>query len=432
MNRRSFLKLPALLPFIGGRPALSSAEHHFQYEAVIGTSLDLVVWSTRSRVAEGVCGTVLDEIDRLASILDTRDPDSEITMLGDSRGGRRTSRELTEVLRAYDYWERRTGGVVSIRSGGAGTPRNVDALGKSYIIDQAASAALKAWPSIDGLLLNIGGDIVISGRSCGIAIADPDAPYDNAGPIAMIDLRNAAVATSGTYARGTHFRDSRSGEFLQTSVAATVVASDAVTANALAATLCMTGAGYGLQLVESTPGAQALRVASGVLQRTSGFALLERPFVAETRATAQWPAGYRLALTLPLTAGRSSKRPYVAVWVEDASGKVVRVLAIWGTNSKYYRDLSKMWSHLHGSLSRLGSVTRATRPAGKYDLVWDGLDSEHRPAPPGSYRISVETNQEHGTYAMQAGTILLGDDPASITLPATTNFGPVLVRYGPA
>ncbi|HME98723.1 MAG TPA: hypothetical protein VKK06_02530, partial [Terriglobia bacterium] len=56
---------------------------------------------------------------------------------------------------------------------------------------------------------------------------------------------------------------------------------------------------------------------------------------------------------------------------------------------------------------------------------------QHKPVPLGTYRIVVETNQEHGTYAKQSGTINLGESPASITLPATTNFDAVLVEFGP-
>jgi len=431
MNRRSFLKLPALLPLIGFGTAFHSGEHHFQYESVIGTSLDLVVYSPYSRVAEGACQTIHEEIERLARILDTRNPASEISLMEDINAGREASLDLAEVLSAYGYWERRTGGVFSIRPDGADTPRNVDALGKAHIIDRAAAAARKAWPSIDALLLNIGGDIVVWGRSCEIGIANPGAWYENAQPIATIDLRNAAVATSGTYARGAHLRDPRSGQSPHTSMAATVVASDAVTANALATTLCLTSADVGLELVESTPGAEALRVESGVVQRTSGFARLERPFPVQTAAPTNWPPGYRVTMTLPLTSGRSSKRPYVAVWVEDSSDKLVRVLAIWGTKGKYQSSLSTIWGRLQGNFSPLRSVTRATRPAGKYDLVWDGLDNHGKPVPLGTYRITVETNQEQGTYAKQTGTIRVGDSPTSVTLPSTSNFDSVLVQYGP-
>src|SRR5712671_1863487 len=109
MSRRSFLQLP-LFAFCS---ALRSEEHHFQYERVIGTSLDLVVWTPYSRVAGLVCQTVLEEIDRLASILDTRDRNSEISLLENSNATQNSSCEVTEILRAYDYWERRTGGVLS-------------------------------------------------------------------------------------------------------------------------------------------------------------------------------------------------------------------------------------------------------------------------------------------------------------------------------
>ena len=431
MNRRSFLKLPALLPLTAFGSTLRSEEHDFQYEGVLGTSMDLVVWTPHSPAAERVCRTVLEEIDRLASIFNTRDSASEISLLENSDGDPCPSRELREVLDTYDYWEDRSRGVFSIRPGGIHMPRNVDALGKAYIIDQAVKAARKKVPSIDALLLNIGGDIVVWGRSCTIAIADPDAWYDNAKPIVTIDLQNAAVATSGTYARGAHLRDGRNGQSPRNAVAATVAASDVVTANALATTLCLTDPDDGLEIVESTPGAEALRIVPGSLKRTSGFALLERKPPIQAPAPTNWPPGYQLTITLPLTTGRSSKRPYVAVWVEDSSGKLVRVLALWGNKSKYYPDLSTIWNLLSGNMSRFRSVTRATRPAGKYELVWDGLDNEHKAVPFGTYRITVETNQEHGTYARQTGTIVIADSPASITLPATTNFDAVLVQYGP-
>src|SRR5690349_9827906 len=81
MNRRSFLQLPALLPLTAPGTSVSSGEHHFQYEGVIGTSLDLVVWTSKSSVADHACETVLHEIDRLASILNTRIPTSEISLL---------------------------------------------------------------------------------------------------------------------------------------------------------------------------------------------------------------------------------------------------------------------------------------------------------------------------------------------------------------
>jgi thiamine biosynthesis lipoprotein len=435
MNRRSFLKLPALLPLAAYGRGLRHEEYRFQYEGVLGTSLDLAVCTPDFRTAERVCGAILEEIGRLASILDTRNPQSEITGLEKQDGNRKPSRELSEVFDAYNYWERHTGGVISIHPGGPDTPRNVDALGKAYIIDRAVEAARRDFPSLDAILLNIGGDIVVHGRPCAVAIADPASPYDNAEPLTTIVLQNAAVATSGTYARGAHLIDGRDAKTSRTAVAATVVGHDAVTANALATTLCLTDTDHGFPLVEARPGAEAFRVASGLIARTSRFALLERPLMVQASTQApearKWPAGYQMTITLPLTSGRSSKRPYVAVWVEDSTGKFVRVLALWGNKDKYYPDLSTIWNLLHGQMSQFRSVTRATRPAGKYELVWDGLDKNNNPVPQGAYRITVETNQEHGTYARQTGTIIVNESTASTMLPETTNFGPVLIEYGP-
>jgi hypothetical protein len=60
------------------------------------------------------------------------------------------------------------------------------------------------------------------------------------------------------------------------------------------------------------------------------------------------------------------------------------------------------------------------------------MDNDGKPMPLGTYRITIETSQEHGTYAKQTGTISVGDKPTSVTLPATTNFDAVVVQYGPA
>src|SRR5690348_12083353 len=123
MNRRTFLKLPALLPLAQFRVPSRLAGRDFQFEYVIGTSLDLVVWTTFDYTAERTKQIVLGEIDHLASILDTRNPNSEISRFEAGNTGN-PSRELKEVLDAYDHWGRRTNGALSIYPGGPDTPRS--------------------------------------------------------------------------------------------------------------------------------------------------------------------------------------------------------------------------------------------------------------------------------------------------------------------
>ena len=109
----------------------------------------------------------------------------------------------------------------------------------------------------------------------------------------------------------------------------------------------------------------------------------------------------------------------------------MRVLAFWASKARYFSELSRFYSATGRDQNYLYSVARATRSPGKYDLVWDGFDEKHNPVPLGTYRVIVETNQEHGSYAKQESTIACGGAPATMTLSATSNFEAVPVEYGP-
>jgi thiamine biosynthesis lipoprotein len=440
LSRRSFLAFPALVPIAALDSGSRLGEHHFRYDYVIGTSLDLVVWTPDGVLAARAHEALQEEIRRLSMILNTRDPQSEIRRLAEPSRPARGS-DLERVLSAYALWEKRSGGLLSSRPSGPGTRLDVDALGKAYILDRAVQAARAAVPAIDGLLLNIGGDIVLWGRFCEVSIADPRAPYDNAEPVTRIVLTNSAIATSGAYARGAHLLDPRTGTPVQSAPAATVVAPDALTANALATTLCVAGADDGMRLVESTPGAAALRIERGMVRRSAGFARLERAPAARPVALADWPRGYQLTVSLTLKEGDGAlrargrtavERPFVAVWVQDATTRgLVRVLAFWADQPRYFTELSVFAHRMVRDAKVQASLARATRPAGKYQLVWDGLDEQRRPVPAGSYLIVVETNQWHGSYTKQSGAIACEAAPAEITLPATAQFEPVTIQYGP-
>ena len=119
MTRRSFLSVAAMTP-IGALGSFSTGDsHHFHHDHIIGTSLDLVVWSREAVSALQAESIVLTEIQRLSSILNTRDPGSEICRRGESLHFM-CSNDLKQVLNHYAYWERQTGGAFSIRPGGPG------------------------------------------------------------------------------------------------------------------------------------------------------------------------------------------------------------------------------------------------------------------------------------------------------------------------
>lgn len=473
-----------MLPAVGGWPILSTviiavpclivllptsaagakfARHSFHRDNVLGTSLDLYVATTTADVAKRCEEAVFAEVTRLARILDTRNPDSEISRL--NRDARVPSGEVREVLDLCDKWRSRSGGAFDHRVGefvrlwreageqnalpdavkirerlngreDAQQTLDLDAIGKAYILDRAARAA-QAMTGVNGLLLNVGGDIVALGDCDGregtgwlAGVTDPSRPEDNAPRMTQLRLRDQAVATSAAYERpifikGTAYSnivDPRTGWPAKGVTSATVVAPDATTANALATALNVLSPEEGLRLVSQTPGAECLLVAANGTRYRSSL-LIEKPVVA---ASKNWPDGQEVTVAVTLTrqtTGRWIHRPYVAVWIEDAEGKAVRTLAVWGPNQKYLKHLSDWWRLNRKNDALIESVTKATRAPGKYRLVWDGTDDKGNTVSAGMYSVHIEVHREHGKHVRQTGKILCGEQKVSVTLDATAETG---------
>lgn len=334
------------------------------------------------------------------------------------------------------------------------SPRSLDvnSLAKGYIATKSAIAARKAVPGVTGLLVNIGGDIFASGRPTAgtaweIGVADPKHSEDNAPPLTKVHLADQAVSTSAAYERGydiggkhySHILDARTGQPAEGVSSATVTAANNAVSNALATTLCVLKPEEGLALVKSTPGAECLIVtADGRQLRSEKFAALESPTPPAgpaASASGGWPAGYQVAIAIdlkPPAGGRKPKRPFVAVWVEDAAGKRVRTVTVWGHERKYLPELKAWWREAKADQQWAATVTRATRNAGQHRIEWDGKDDQGQPLPPGTYTIVLETNREHGSYSLQKGTIVCGKIPEKGTIPAGTESGETQLTYGPA
>ncbi|RYG47058.1 DUF2271 domain-containing protein [bacterium] len=111
------------------------------------------------------------------------------------------------------------------------------------------------------------------------------------------------------------------------------------------------------------------------------------------------------------------RRPFVAVWIEDAQGNTIRTLSVWTQMTqrgprwipnlkRWYRNATKAKPATPEELSK--SYSSATRPAGKYSLVWDGLDDKGRPVKDGDYTVCIEAAREHGTYGLIRKSYKLG------------------------
>ncbi len=477
-----------LLPFVAS--AAEPGVISFHHEGVLGTSLDIQVATTDAQQAAAVETAVLGEIERLRKILSTYDPASEISRVNAVSGPVVCSQELLDVLAGYNWWNAKSGGAynghladlirtwrMAEKTGvvpdtvalqpvvamlrlpawkidpAAKTvtrimrqPLNVDSLGKGYILSKAAAVAHAKAPQ--GFLLNIGGDIFAGGRAWTVGIADPKHSADNAPPLTQVRLADRAISTSAAYERGftiagkrySHILDPRTGLPASGVASATVVAASNAVANALATSLCVLKPDEGLAFAKTIPGVECLIVAGdGRLLRSANFAAMETG-TATVPATptavkpgSAWPIGFQvtLALTLKTPSGGKIKRPYVAVWIEDADGKRVRTVTVWGNKGKYLPDLRAWWKAAREDPQWAGTVTRATRAAGQHRIAWDGLDDTAAPLPPGTYTVVLEVNREHGTYCLERGTIVCGKAPAQGKIPAASEFEEGALTFGP-
>lgn len=521
------------LSFLGIPHSRVSAERYeFRHEHVLGTSLELTVEADSHAAAARAEERVLAEISRLEQIFSTYAADSELMRWQAQPTGVpvRLSTELLTVLHDAERWRSLSQGAFHP---GVGSLRSVwerqlsadqeptaaelqpllselrhpayqvnfanrtavrlnqlqltfDAIAKGAIIDAACEAIRSNVPGgnggdsadeIDSALLNIGGDLrVIGDGLVSASIADPRHDAENSPPLAVVNLLNQSLATSGGYRRhlaekpsdaltnhsspalphssvGTdveaigsqrgggsrgqysHIFDPRTGQPTSHILSSSVIAPDATTADALATICSVLSVEESLRLIEEVPGAACLLVTDDhriVCSPTWPTRLPYRTLTQITAAQAtdgakreasaeQWDTTMELLVNFeihrPAGNSRGYRRPYVAVWVEDAEGFPVRTLALWlqtdGPGPRWHPDLRQWYRNdklrlLVDEKPLIGTISAATRPPGKYKVVWDGKDDHGELVNAGKYTLFLEAAREHGTYQLMKHEMQVG------------------------
>lgn len=444
-----------------------------QFENILGTSMELKIRSISQEESEKAQKAVLREISRMAAILSAYDPNSEFRRWeATSHKAVPVSHELFEVLDLFDRWRVRTGGALDASAEAVTkvwkdaairqrmpTPAELDAavalvkqehwkldglhqtathlsdvplmlnsFVKSYIIRRAADAGMAA-SKVEAIIVNIGGDLVVTGNVMEtVSVSDPRADAENDQPIDKIAIGNRAVATSGNYRRGemiagkwfSHIVDPRTGEPADGVISATVVASDATDAGALATAFNVMRPSESVALARTLPGVEYLIVTKqGEEIKSPGWNKLEtrdRPGVVGLGP--EFEMLVNLELNLPNQG--AIKRPYVAVWVEDENHAPVRTISCWHGSDRYLPEL-RSWYLKYRTIyttdkSFSSSMTSATRSAGKYTVKWDGKDDNGNVVKPGKYVVKIEASREHGTYQLMRQEIEWNDSPKTFNL----------------
>lgn len=258
---------------------------HFELHGALGTMVDLRVAPGRdSPEPAALEAFVSGELARLERVFSVFDDDSDLCRW---RRGEldRPGTELCDLLGHVERWQERTGGVFNPLAGELSelwrhaeqrdqTPQpaelaeaaasiaatrfeivdglpvrtgdcsrlNLNAIAKGYLIDRTCAATMDRF-EVDAISLNVGGDLRHVGRGAvSVGIENPLRPYDNEPPIAVVNLVNAALATSGSARRGfrvggqwfSHVLDPRSGRPASGPASVSVAAADVMTADVAA------------------------------------------------------------------------------------------------------------------------------------------------------------------------------------------------------
>ncbi len=276
---------------------------HKESEFMLGTFVEVVSPDPRAgRI-------VFDELKRLQDKLNMFDPESELTELNNS-GDLKVSDELFEILvlakkfysktlGAFDVtiapvstiWKRSIASISlpteqeikdalfgvgfdnvyfddaskRVKFLKMGLKIDLGGIADGYAIDRAV-ARLRAG-GIDSALINLGGDIYCLGMNNGhswrVGVQDPRVAKKI---IEKIDLADKAVSTSGDYEqflvfqnkRYSHIIDPKSGYPSQSGlISATVVADEAIVADALSTALIVLGEEKGREVLKEFPGVTA-------------------------------------------------------------------------------------------------------------------------------------------------------------------------------
>lgn len=136
-----------------------------------------------------------------------------------------------------------------------------------------------------------------------------------------------------------------------------------------------------------------------------------------------------IQFTLPVIETGQYQRPYVAVWVEDNQGKIVKTLTVWHEDKKWLKDLRRWWRKTGRYQEEdLDAVTGATKAPGRFTLSWDGKDYQGNPVKAGQYQLCFEASREHGDRSLLKQKFNLPDQSKTYRIKAGSELGPVEIK----
>ncbi|MFY8299713.1 DUF2271 domain-containing protein [Pseudoalteromonas sp. SS15] len=112
----------------------------------------------------------------------------------------------------------------------------------------------------------------------------------------------------------------------------------------------------------------------------------------------------KVSVELPRLDVAEYHKPYVAVWIENDSNKVVSNLAVWydldmrnNEGEKWLKDMRQWWRRTGRNLDLpVDGMSGATRGPGTHQMRFSLEQAQLQSLPAGNYRLRVEAAREVG------------------------------------
>lgn len=453
--------------------AKSNELRKFVAENVLGTSFEMSIAAPAEQAKQAQV-KVLAEIARLQKVFSSYDENSELSQLNRLAKGEgiKLSGDMLALIQACQQWQKaqpksfscRLGKVIdmwrlhqqqqkrpvrpefrAVARAALESSYNLDDLiaakvnedfnwnfggiAKGYILDQAMVVAKQAASKANAIKIDIGGDAVYwqSSQSktadWNVGIAIPNAIDDsNDNLLGTVEISTGAIAYSGHSSRTydiarrsySHILAPRDGWPTHNPVTAIVKAPDATSADALATAFAVNDVSQSLDWLERHPQYSALLIDSEGRQFASTN--WYQSYTAKGQQDSVIGFQAKIQFSLPKIDVAKYRKPYVAIWITDNKGKIVKNLLLLGTGENWLDQIRSWWRKQgRKSPSLIDGFARPTRRPGQYQLLWNGRDDFGQALPAGEYRLFAEAVREHGSYEKISLPFQLGQEPQSVS-----------------
>jgi len=465
--------------------------HQFTATNVLGTSFEMFIKAPKEQASQAE-EAVLAEIKRLEKIFSSYDSNSEISQLnqqGHINNGK-ISKDLLAVIHLCESWQQKLPKSFSCRLGNVITlwqsfeteqqrPNRVDiratarqaqqsqytgkdllaakrnddftwnlgGIAKGYILDQAMKIALATATKASAIKIDIGGDGVYWQHSNNntpnwlVGLARPNNIDDSQEHrLGTYAITTGALAYSGHQSRArhigrrsySHILSPRDGWPTHNPVTAIVKAEDAASADALATALAATEISIALDWLQKHPQYAALLIDSDGRHYASNnwYQHFHQSSSQATKSDHAYQA--EISFSLPKINSAEYRKPYVALWVANQQGKVVKNLLILGQSERWMQE-NRSWWRVQGrkAPSLLDGFARPTRRPGEYRISWNGRNDFGQKLPTGQYKLLAEVAREHGRHEKIVIPFKLDERPLSLSKKGTEEIGLLTLKSSP-